>query len=465
MLANADHQVTDALIRTTLGMSFERLPSDVVEKTKDLVLDHLGAAIYGSTMEWCRMVRATVDDDGTRRTSTLYGGGKTTARGAALVNGTSGHAMELDDTHDESLSHPGSVIMPAAFAAAESVGANGADVIVAIIAGYEVQCRIGAAISSRLVKRGFHPTAQLGVFGAAAAVARLMLLSPQQTRCALGIAGSMASGIMKFTQDPEGTMVKRLHAGLAAEHGLLAAQLAAKGFTGPREIIEGDFGYAKTFAQTDDLSRITENLEQHFEVLDISIKLFPCCRMFHALIEAIAKCRTRAGFSADRVETIEALGPDNMIEGHLERRPRSTMAAQYSLPYTTAVAVLGDAANPDSFMEAAMMRDDVLALADKVTARIDPKLQALYPRKYAAQVRFHMTDGTVIEDTVLDSRGTPAVPISRSDVEAKFRTLTSGLASTVRQQQIIAAVTSLGEAPDLSELLSLCGTQEAAIEG
>src|ERR1700761_8528429 len=277
-MAQANIEPTGALIAAISAMTLERIPEDLIVRTKALILDHLGVSLYGASLEWCRIVRETLGLEGARGASSIYGGGLTSARNAALINGTAGHAIELDDAHDESLSHPGCVVIPAALAVAELQESTGAEFLAAVVAGYEAQGRIGATLSSSLIKQGYHPTAQIGVFGAVTAAAKLLKLPEREFTWAFGLAGSMASGIMKFTQDPEGTMVKRLHAGMPAERGVLAAQLASRGFTGPRNIIEGDFGYATTFAEGADLSRITRNLGEVFEITKISVKLYPCCR-------------------------------------------------------------------------------------------------------------------------------------------------------------------------------------------
>ena len=177
--------------------------------------------------------------------------------------------------------------------------------------------------------------------------------------------------------------------------------------------------------------------------------------MFHALIEAIVACRNDPAFVSDQIEEIRTFGPANMIDGHLERRPRSPMSAQYSLPYTVAVAVLADASDPASFDMAAMGRPDILAIADKVKAAVDPALEALYPRKYAGRVEFVLRNGRTIEKTVLDLRSTPANPISSNAIEGKFLSVTSALLSSPQQTRIIDAVMTLEKAGDVSELAGL----------
>ena len=443
---------TAVLLDSISSLDLHCVPEQVREKAKDLLLDHLGVSLYGATLPRIRIVRYNAEAEASRPECTLYGGMRVSARAAAQVNATAGHAIELDDTHDESLSHPGCVVIPAALAIAESIGACGAVFLAGVIGGYEAQCRIGATVGEELYKRGFHPTAQCGVFGAAAAAGRILGLPIKNFNSAFGIGASMASGTMKFTQDPEGTMVKRLHAGIAAEHGVLAAQLAFRGFSGPREAIEGAYGFAQLFAGKCDVARMTRDLGREFEIERISVKLYPCCRLFHALIEAIGECRAETRFAANEVMEIRAFGPRSMIDGHMERRPLSEMAAQYSLPYTAAIATLSDAADPASFGISMMTRPDILALVDKVQGEANSSLEKHYPRKLPAAVRFRMRDGHEIERTVLDSRSTPVNPISRDDIQAKFLSLTSALLVPREQEQVIEAVMNIDRAETVGQL-------------
>jgi 2-methylcitrate dehydratase PrpD len=406
-------------------------------------------------MEWSRIVRELVVGEGGLAESTIYGGQRVPARNAALVNGVAAHGIELDDTHDESLSHPGCVIIPAAFSLAEANKTSGIDFLTAMICGYEAMGRIGSVVGNVLIQRGFHPTAQFGVFGAVAAAGRVLSLNLTELTRAFGLAASMSSGSMKFTQDAEGTMIKRMHAGMPAERGVLAAKLAARGFTGPRAAIEGPYGFATIFTGISDLTRMVDGLGSSFEIDSISVKLYPCCRMFHSLIEAIAECRAMPGFRTEQIVSIEAYGPRNMIDGHLESRPMSTMAAQYSLPYTIAAATVLDPASPDSFSLETMQRGDVLAVADKVKPKFSAELEALFPKRVPARVVFEMKDGRRFESTVLDSKSTPQKPIGRSDIIAKFRSITTAVLTPQQQDALIENVQILDRAPNVEAVAAL----------
>ena len=431
------------------------VPPRIVERAKDLVLDHLGVALHSANLPWSKIVRDYADATGDKAESTLYGRSERVGRRvAALANGTAAHGIELDDTHDESFSHPGTVVIPAALAVAEARNATGRDFLTAVIAGYEAQCRTGAAATAAMSK-GFHGTAVSGVFGATAATASLLKSSGQQLESAFGLAVSMASGVMQFTEDPEGNMVKRLHGGLPAHNGILAAELAAAGLRGPREGIEGRYGFVRMFAHTDDASRVTRKLGESWEIDQISVKLYACCRMFHAFVDAIRECRSDSGVRTEDIETAEIVGPQMLLEGRMQYRPRSVMSAQYSLPYAVAATLLLDPQDPRSFSEESMIRPDVLAIMDKVTGTADPELDRLLPAKYPGGVRFTLKDGRVVARTLFDSVGTPERPLDRDGIASKFRTLTAGFADTRLQEKIVEAVFALEKDDGVARLTAL----------
>jgi 2-methylcitrate dehydratase PrpD len=386
-------------------------------------------------------------EESTRGDSTVYGAGRASPRNAALVNGAAGHAIEFDDTHDESLGHPGCVVIPATLALAEAHDRSGRDFLTAMVAGYEAQCRVGAPLGRPLIERGMHPTATCGVFGSTAAAAHLLGLKADVLVSAFGSAVSMASGVMQFSEDASGTMIKRLHGGLPSERGLLAALLAASGYSGPRASIEGRYGFAAVLAGTDsNLARITEGLGERFEIERISVKLYPCCKQFHSLIEAVQDMRAKDAFDAADVVAIEPFGPRAMIDTHMEYRPASTMSAQYSLPYTTAVALLLDPTDPQSFEARARSRNDVVALAALVKPVVDAALQAHYPRRFPGGIRVRLRDGRTLEASVLDSRSSPERPITREDVQRKFVSLTAASIAPGRQERIVETVAALERA-------------------
>lgn len=448
---------TARLAEFVSDLQYKQLPCHVVERAKDLLLDHIGVALHSIALPWSQIVRRLAANEQGKGEASLYAGATVPLRSAVLANATTAHGIELDDTHDESLSHPGAVVIPPALALMQRDQIHGRDVLLAVVAGYDVQCRVGSAAGKRLYLDGFHPTSTNGVFGATAAAGKLLGLSTAQMQSAFGLALSMASGAMQFSQDPVGTMVKRLHAGLPAERGVLAAQLAREGFMGPAEAFEGKYGFLRIFAHHDETERLTRRLGESFEIEQISVKLYACCRLFHALIDAIEECRLEKSFGPDDVRSVTALGPKMMYEQHMEYTPDSVMSAQYSLPYTVAAALLFDPKDPAAFGKDHFSRADVRALATKTRAEHDGGLEALCPQKFPAGVRVELLDGTVVERTVPDSRGTPIRPLDRAGVIDKFRTLTHRVVTPAEQEAIVNAALGLDEdsgATRLGDLLS-----------
>ena len=453
----ADDSRTAQLADFVTGLHAGNVPQSAYQRATELVVDHLAVTLHGLDLPWSKIMAGYVEEEGGRADSTLYGRGRVPARMAALANGTIAHGIELDDTHDESMSHPGAVVIPASLAVAELTNASGRDFLTAIIAGYEAQARAGASLTGDLMLRGFHPTALSGVFGSSTAVARLLRLSSDQLQSAWGLAVSMASGVMQFTQDPQGTMVKRMHAGFPSHNGVVAAQLASRGFRGPRQALDGKQGFSHVFSPHPDESFLNKDLGKTWAIENISVKFYACCRLFHAMVDAIGECRADQSWSLNDVRGIEAFGPRMMSEGHMQYRPESVMSAQYSLPYSIAAALKLDPRDPRSFNDEAMKRKDVLALADLVTASVDPELEAKFPAKYAGGIRFRLGNGRVVEHRLLDSFGTPARPVDRAGIEGKFRALTDGIVPAQRQSEILAAVHDLGEAKSVRRLTDLLG--------
>jgi 2-methylcitrate dehydratase PrpD len=455
--AKEGEQRTAKLADFITGMTADNVPKQALRRAAELVVDHLAVSLHGLDLPWSKIMAGYVEDEGGRPDATLYGAGRVPARMAALANGTVGHGIELDDTHDQSLNHPGAVVIPAALAVAEMTNASGRDLLTAIVAGYEAQTRAGASLNGDLILRGFHPTALAGVFGSSTAVAHLLHLSSEQLQSAWGLAVSMASGTMQFTQDPQGTMVKRMHAGWPSHNGVVASQLSSRGFRGPLGSLDGKHGFVHVFSPQPEEWRLTQDLGTAWAVEDISVKFYACCRLFHAMVDAIGECRKDKSWSLDQLTAIEAFGPRLMSEGHMQYRPESVMSAQYSLPYSIAASLKLDPRDPRSFNDEAMQRKDVLALADLVTGSVDPALQKEFPAKFAGGIRFRLNDGRVVEKTLLDSYGTPAKPVDAAGIEGKFRALTDGIVAGDRQAKILAAAMKLDEAANVHGLTDLLG--------
>lgn len=260
---------------------------------------------------------------------------------------------------------------------------------------------------------------------------------------------------MQFAEDPKGTMIKRLHGGMPAERGVLAAQLAGAGFSGPAGGVDGRYGFARVFAGRP-VPSFKPNPSRSFEIERVSVKLYPCCKLFHSLIEAINACKN--DFNLSDIAALEPFGPHAMIETHMVRRPESTMSAQYSLPFTVAATLVLDASDPASFEEASRANPEVQRLAQLVKPHVDAELQAVYPARFAGGIRITLRDGREFREQVIDSRSSPARPLSRSEVMAKFLALTRDFLPSGCASELIGAVAKLRHGGTVGALLRLIET-------
>jgi 2-methylcitrate dehydratase PrpD len=378
-------------------------------------------------------------------------GSRVPAPVAALVNGTAAHSYELDDTHDSSMSHPASVVIPAALAVASESGSTGPEFIAAIVAGYEAMTRIGmAANASHVIEYGFHPTALFGGFGAAAAAAKLKGLDRERLRCAWGHALSMASGSMQFSDETTGTDVKRVHAGFAAQQGVLAVELAQAGIEAPQRALDGKYGFFHLFGKEARPDLLSER-PQRFSIHDISFKPYACCRQFHSMIDGL---RTATGdfAKASAIEAITVRGPKVLNDQHMLRRPASPMAAQYSLPFVVGATIEFGPARYDAFASENLGNTAILRWADMVQVGYDEELQRKYPAHFGTEVEVAFADGTTRKERVLDSRGTPARPFTWEQLREKAESLTAQCQPPLDLDLLQESIQGLTKARDVGML-------------
>ncbi|SAL04768.1 MmgE/PrpD family protein [Caballeronia calidae] len=446
--------VTRALCGFLASLRFDDIPRATIERAKDLLLDHVAVALLGTRECATRAVRDTIAAWGGRPESSIYGSTQLVPRAhAAFINAAAAYSVSLDDMHNESLSHPGSVVIPAAMSVAEALNATPRQFLTALVAGYEAQGRIGAA-ARNAIARGFHPTGVAGTFGSGAAAAHVMQLDSAGFESTFGIALSTASGSMQFSSDGEST-VKRLHAGLPAQGGLTAALLASAGLRGPKAALHGQYGVITLFGGAGDATRLTRGMGETWEIDQINFKLHACCRWFHSSIDALLACRKQRSFAPTDVERVLVRAPAAALENHMQYRPKSTPSAQYSLPYAMAAALLLDTKDPGAFAEQHLADPAVLALMDRVEAESDPSLDRWLPDRFPGLVRVHLKNGELIEEFRQDSVGTPDFPVHRADIESKFHALVSGIATQEWRDRIADAIFRLEDGPSISGLTSL----------
>src|SRR5579859_3360941 len=383
----------------------KRLPAALRTKCQDLAVDVVGLCLTARRLDYVEATLAACDDDGP---CTAIGHARTlSAAGAALVNGTAAHGEDFDDTFEGGPVHAGAVIVPAVLAACERHNPDGRMALTGIAVGTEVLCRLSVVVPKAVHKSGFHPTAVFGAMGAAAGVGAALGLDAKQVVDALGIAGSMAGGIIEYLA--EGAWTKRLHAGWAAQSGIRAALLARQGFVGPRTVFEGVHGLFHGFAHTTkgDYDALVGDFGTRWVTDTLAFKPYPCGTMAQPYIDCAKRLAAR-GIQPEDVEAILC----EVAEGTVHRlwepladkqRPRNGYAAKFAVPYLLATGFVHGGVGLGAFTEGAIRDAQVLALAARVKFVIDP--QNPYPNNYTGHVRATLKDGVVVEERQPHLRG------------------------------------------------------------
>jgi 2-methylcitrate dehydratase PrpD len=396
------------------------LPAAAREKCEQTTIDVIGLCIAARNEDYVKAALNGWDDDGP---CTAIGHRRAlSAAGAAFVNGTAAHGEDFDDTFEGGPVHAGAVIVPAVLAACERFGADGKAALEGMAVGIELMCRLGLVAPKMVHRAGFHPTAVFGAMGAAAAVAKVLRLEQKQMVDALGVVGSMASGIIEYLA--EGTWTKRMHAGWAAQSGMRAALLARSGFSGPRTVFEGVHGFFHGFANTvkGDYDALTSDFGKRWLTQSLAFKLYPCGTMTHPYIDCARRLGARGIKPDDVVEMVCDVG-----EGTVHRlweplaakqAPNNGYAGKFSTPYCVAAGFIRGNVGLSDFSDAAVKNAAVLALAKKVRYRIDPANP--YPNNFTGHIRATLRDGSVIEERQPHLRGGAHEPLTLRDIEDKF---------------------------------------------
>ena len=412
--------VAETLAAKIVALQSGGLPVAATRKCEDLLIDVVGLCVTARNEDYIKGALAGCDDDGP---CTVMGHRRTlTAAGAAFVNGTAAHGEDFDDTFEGGPVHAGAVIVPAVLAACERHNPDGRMALIGIAVGAEVLCRLSLVVPKAVHKAGFHPTAIFGAMGAAAGVGAALGLNARQIVDALGIAGSMAGGIIEYLA--EGAWTKRLHAGWAAQSGIRAALLARGGFVGPRTVFEGVHGLFHGFAHTTEgnYDALTGDFGTRWVTDTLAFKPYPCGTMAQPYID----CARRLAARGIRPEDVSAIVCE-VAEGTVHRlwepladkqRPRNGYAAKFATPYLLATGFVHGGVGLGAFTEDAIRDPRVLALAAKVKFVIDPDNP--YPRNYTGHIRATLGDGRVIEERQPYLRGGAQEPLTRQDVTDKF---------------------------------------------
>ena len=412
--------VAESVAAWLAGVKADDVPAEAVEAAQKLFLDVAGLCVAARHERYVTATLAAVDRGG--RCTALSHAGEYDGFGAALVNGTAAHGEDYDDTFEGGPVHSGAVIVPAVLAACEREGLGGERLLVGVTTGVELLCRLSLVAPMATHNAGFHPTAVFGALASAGAVGGALRLRPEEVASALGIAGSMASGIIEYLA--EGTWTKRMHAGWAAQSGLRAALMARGGFVGPRTVLEGTSGVYRAFAPsvTPDFGPLLDGLGSRWVMPSVAFKPYACGTMTQPFVDCAIRL-AEEGVRAEEVREIVcevAAGTVPRLWEPLasKHRPPTPYAAKFSTPYCMAVGFVDRKAGLSQFSEARVQDPAVLALAARIRYEVDPANE--YPRRFTGHLRATLNDGTHREVRQAYLRGGTEAPLSTVELEQKF---------------------------------------------
>lgn len=416
--------LSEVLAHYAAGFDAQRIPDEVRERARLLMLDSVGIAIASHGYDFSRRALAAIDElDGGGDSVVIGSSRRMDLRNAALANGILVHGLDYDDTHARGVIHATASALPTVLALAAREGRSGADMVAAYVLGMEVSTRLGAVAKGGFHQIGFHPTGLIGTFGCTLAAAWLLGLNVQQMVDAQGIALSLASGSLEFLND--GAWNKRMHPGWAASAGITAATFGKHSYTGTRLAYEGRFGlYASHLGGADyDLGLATAELGDRWELMRVSVKPLPACHFTHASVDAAARLHAQ-GLSAEQVHRITVLVPQEVVKTVCEpesskRKPANSYEAQFSIPYLVGTALSKGRLTLDDLEPDALRDPAVLALAEVTDYRHDP--DSGFPKHYSGEVVVELKDGRVLREREAVNRGAEDRPLTESDIRAKYR--------------------------------------------
>jgi aconitate decarboxylase len=451
----ADSSPTRSLAEYIAGFSYKNLPQEAVWHIKFCLIDSLGCALFGSTLPWGKIITSFTKELGKGKGALIWGdGAEVPSTSAPLANGTLIHSFEMDDLHRVGVIHPGSEAIPAADALVRQVGdVDGKRFLAAVAVGYEVGCRVGMTGGASQLRRGFHPSATSGTFAAGASAAKMLRLNPAKTVHALGIAGTQAAGLMAAQH---ASMVKRMHPGRSAQAGVYGALLAAKGFTGIEDVLEAPYGgFCSTFIDKPNLSHLTEQLGERFEILNVGFKPYPCCGSNHTSIDALKKIlREHPEVTAENVEKIR-IRSTRATKLHVgwPYEPKSMTTAQMNLLFCVAILLHDRDFFVDQVTEKSIRRSDVVQTTKKIEVLEDPRFDALGDEgRHGVQLEVHLQNGESYSEEVLHAKGSDKHPMTREEVLEKFRLLASRVLSRSRVEQLEDTLLNLEKLDDARKI-------------
>lgn len=466
-ILNYKHDKTMArvLAEFVKDTEYDCLGNEAVDKAKLCILDMVGAMVAAWPEQSSQLLYRWLQKQGGLAESGVMGAVKALpAANAAMLNSAMAHSLEIEDhhSHQRSLNHPGVCTIPAALAIAEREKKSGKAFITSVILGYEIGSRVSLAIDLGVLNlgRGFHESSVIGPFSACTAAGKLLSLPAAVLAQAYGICGSLAAGSMEFKTSEAWS--KRLQVGNATRNGIMAAELAKEGFTGPPTIFEGKHGFYHAYAHEGnyELSRALDRLGEYWEIAYIQYKPFGCAGVLHSAVTAASELRKIPGWNLDQVQNISVFTSKKIVEEYArphesKTKPRNSVGAQFSLQFSVAAMLVRGKALVREFSEEAISDMKILHTANLVKAIADPEIDAEWPKVDPTKIEIELKNGKVIRARVKEAKGDPANPVTDEEVVCKFRELTAPFLSSDRIEQIVAMCGDLQEVKNMSLFANL----------
>jgi 2-methylcitrate dehydratase PrpD len=447
----------------TAGLRYEQIPASVVAHIKLCLLDGLGCGLFGAHQPWGRICGNFAYAQSPDGAATLWGlAQKCGPADAALANGTALHGFEIDDVHLQSLIHPGAVTIPAALAVAELRNSSGRALLASLVAGYEVGLRVGVCAGIPHQLRGYHPTGTVGCLSSAAAVANLLGLDADAATHALGISATQAAGLYSAVRS--GAMVKRMHAGRAAQSGVISALLAERGFTGSTVALEAPFaGFLSTLGHALPASDLAAGLGERWETLLVGFKAYAACASAHTIIDAVLAMRKR-GLSAANLERLQiGMSKSAMNNVGWAYQPGGVVAAQMNGYYAAAVSLLDGEAFVAQYAETRLADPRILELLSKIEISHEPALDAAGAEgRHAVRVQARAIGGQSFAESVEQRRGSARFPLTQCEIEHKFSSVAGTIIGRPRAEELLALVMELDQCRDLRRMSELLAGSSSA---
>ncbi|MCG6930052.1 MAG: MmgE/PrpD family protein, partial [Desulfofustis sp.] len=451
--------ISGQVARRCLDITYDRLDDEVIDRTKYLLLDFLGCALRGSLTESFKPASflAQKHGAGVDTVPVIGTAERSEVSYFALATGIAAHSIELDDVVNHASLHPAVAVIPAALGVCYEQKQSGNKCIEAIVAGYELMVKLGIALDPAAhYARGFHPTGTCGTFGAAVAAGKLLELDADQLQHAIGIAGSQAAGSMEFLAD--GAYTKRFHAGWSAHGGVVAASLARNGFTGPATIIEGKFGFLRSYSSKFQPEAVLQKWGTPFEILNTSIKPHACCRYNQGSIDCIGALMTEHGLREADIARVTVAVLDAGFAlvaepAEQKQKPLSVVDAQFSMPFGAALAIRYGDAFINRYVEEEIERPEIRSLMKKVSCVRDVELNRNFPVLWPARVTIETADGRTLTKQLTYPKGDPENPLSWEELIAKFKALASAVLPPAQCDEIVKLVREIDRTERIETLM------------